>query len=183
MKKLLNILGSLLLSITIISCSNETKDTNVKQENTENTLVENREIIEILKQKTTISGKAESFEATQDPENDMISINTIILSADDVGCIAETKLCEELTNFIGGEKLVFNSSEEHSKLEGESPEYRLMQKGTIKINNTPYVGILYYNGEGNNEAGSWFHGKLIFKLPEVEALKGESVILELKGKR
>jgi hypothetical protein len=33
MKKLLNILGSLLLSITIISCSNETKDTNLKQEN------------------------------------------------------------------------------------------------------------------------------------------------------
>lgn len=183
MKKLLNILGTLLLSITIISCSNETKDTNVKQENTENTLVENKEIIEILKQKTTISGKAESFEATKEPENDMMSINTIILSSDDIECIAETKLCEELTNFIGGEKLVFNSSEEYSKIEGEIEEYRLMLKGTIKINNTPYGGILYYNGEGNNEAGSWFHGKIIFKLPEVKALKGESVILELKGKK
>lgn len=183
MKKLLNILGALLLSITIISCSNETKDTNVKQENTENTLVENREIIEILKQKTIISGKAESFEATQDPENDMMSINTIILSSDGIECFAETKLCEELTNFIEGEKLVFNSSEEYSKIEGETEEYRLMQKGTIEINNTPYSGILYYNGEGNNEAGLRFHGKLIFKLPEVKALKGESVILELKGKK
>ena len=183
MKNLFKISGALLLSITIISCSNETKDTNVKQENTENTLVENREIIEILKQKATISGKAESFEIIQDPLSEFASINKVILSADDVNCIAETKLCEDLTNFIGGEKLVFNSSEEYSKIEGESPEYRLMQKGTIEINNTPYVGILYYNGEGNNEVGSWFHGKLIFKLPEVEALKGESVILELKGKR
>ena len=96
MKKLLNILGTLLLSITIISCSNETKDTNVKQENTENTLVENREIIEILKQKTTISGLAESFEATQDPENDMMSINTIILFPTFRGVFTLCPFCPKL---------------------------------------------------------------------------------------
>jgi len=182
MKKLLNILGALLLSITIISCINETKET-TGNEQQENTLVENRGIIEILKQKTTISGKAESFETTQDPSNDAMSINTIILSADDLNCIAETKLCEELTTFIGGQKLVFNSSEEYARIEGESPEYRLMQKGVININNTPYSGILYYTGEENDGVGLRFHGKFVFKLPEVKALKGESVILELKGKR
>ena len=71
----------------------------------------------------------------------------------------------------------------NSKINNDERENRLMKQGTIEINNTPYSGILYYNGEGNNETGSWFHGKLIFELPEVKALKGESVILELKGKR
>ncbi len=64
MKKLLNILGALLLSITIISCSNETKDTYDKpniESNDSDIETGNREIIEILKQKTIISGKAESF--------------------------------------------------------------------------------------------------------------------------
>ena len=109
-----------------------------------------------------------------------MSINNIILS--DIDCIADTKLCEELTNFIGGKKIVFSSLEEYSEIETESPEYRLMQKGTIEINNNTYSGTLYYNGEGHNEK-SWFNGKLIFKLPEVKLLKGGSVILELKGKR
>ena len=181
MKNLLKISAALLLSITINSCGNETKDTNVKQENTINTLVEDREIIEILKQKTIISAKAESFEAIQDPSSDLMSINNIILSSN-IDCIAETKLCEELTNFIGGKKLVFSSSEEYSEIEVESPEYRLMQKGTIEINNNTYSGTLYYNGEGDNETAS-FNGKFIFKLPEVKLLKGEPVILELKGKR
>jgi hypothetical protein len=180
MKNLLNILGALLLSITIISCGSETKDTNVKQENTKNTLVENSEITEIIKQKTIISGKAESFKYIQDPSSDLMSINNIILS--DIDCIADTKLCEELTNFIGGKKIVFSSLEEYSEIEVESPEYRLMQKGTIEINNNTYSGTLYYNGEGHNEK-SWFNGKLIFKLPEVKLLKGGSVILQLKGKR
>ena len=36
MKNLLKISAALLLSITINSCGNETKDTNVKQENTIN---------------------------------------------------------------------------------------------------------------------------------------------------
>lgn len=183
MKKILNILGILLLYITIISCSNETKETTVKDENTDNTLVENREIIEVLKQKSTIYAKSERFEFNTDFENDMMYINTIVLSADKVGCIAETKLCEELTNFIAGNELVYNSYEHHFEINEDEAEYRLMQRGTIEINNTPYSGILYYNGEGNNETGSWFHGKLIFELPEVKALKGESVILELKGKR
>lgn len=180
MKNLLNILGALLLSITIISCSNETDDTNVTQENTKNTLVESSEITEIIKQKTIIFGKAESFQYIQDPSSDLMSINNIILS--DIDCIADTKLCEELTNFIGGKKIVFSSLEEYSEIEVESPEYRLMQKGTIEINNNTYSGTLYYNGEGHNEK-SWFNGKLIFKLPEVKLLKGGSVILELKGKR
>ena len=181
MKNLFKISGALLLSITIISCSNETKET-TGNEQQENTLVENRAIIEILKQKTTITGKAESFETTLDPSNEAMSINTIILLADAVDCINETKLCEELTNFIGAEKLVFNSSEEYSTIEKESPEYRLMQKGNIEINGNPYIGILYYNAK-EDDGGYWFHGKLVFKLPEVKSLKGESVILELKGRK
>ena len=100
----------------------------------------------------------------------------------DMNCIAEVKLCEELSSFIGGNKLVFSSSEEYALIEEESSEYRMMQKGTIASNDNTYSGTLYYNGEGKNEA-SWFKGKLVFELPTIKSLKGEPLIMEIKGKK
>ena len=90
---------------------------------------------------------------------------------------------EEISSFIGGNKLVFSSSEEYALMEEESPEYRMMQKGTIEIDDNTYSGTLYYSGEGNNEVSTWFKGKLIFELPAIKSLKGELLILEIKGKK
>ena len=101
----------------------------------------------------------------------------------DMTCTAEAKLCEEISSFIEGNKLVFSSSEEYALIEEESHEYRMMQKGTIEINDNTYSGTLYYSGEGNNEISAWFKGKLIFELPAVKLLKGEPVIIEIKGKK
>ena len=107
----------------------------------------------------------------------------IVMSAD-MDCTADAMLCEEISSFIGGNKLVFSSSEEYALIEEESPEYRMMQKGTIEINDNTYSGTLYYTGEGgNNEASTWFSGKLIFELPDVKSLKGEPLIIEIKGKK
>ena len=106
----------------------------------------------------------------------------IVVSAD-MNCTAEAKLCEEISSFIGGNKLVFSSSEEYGLIEEELPEYRMMQKGTIEINDNTYSGTLYYSGEGNNEVSAWFHGKLIFELPVIKSLKGDPLIIEIKGKK
>ena len=57
----------------------------------------------------------------------------------------------------------------------------MMQKGTIEINDNTYSGTLYYRGKGDDEV--WFKGKLIFELPAIKSLKGEPLIIELKGKK
>ena len=59
----------------------------------------------------------------------------------------------------------------------------MMQKGTIEINDNTYSGTLYYNSECKGEVAAWFQGKLIFELPAVKLLKGEPLIIEIKGKK
>ena len=180
MKKLVKVLFTASLIVSLASCGGNDKTTDAPK--LENTLVKDSNITEILKKKAVMYGKADSFEGTIDPSSESFSINKVVISAD-MTCIADVRLCEEISSFIGGNKLIFSSSEEYALIEEESPEYRLMQKGTIKINDNTYSGTLYYSGKGDNEVGSWFKGKLIFELPKVKLLKGELLILEIKGKK
>mgnify|MGYP001215230450 CR=1 FL=1 len=180
MKKLVKVLFTASLIVSLASCGGNDKTTDAPK--LENTLVKDSNITEILKKKAVMYGKADSFEGTIDPSSESFSINKVVISAD-MTCIADVRLCEEISSFIGGNKLIFSSSEEYALIEEESAEYRLMQKGTIKINDNTYSGTLYYSGKGDNEVGSWFKGKLIFELPKVKLLKGELLILEIKGKK
>jgi len=185
MKKLVKVLFTASLIVSLASCGggdSTSNDSTTDAPKFENTLVKESKITEILKKKAVMYGKAESFEGTIDPSSDSFSINKVVISTD-MNCITEAKLCEEISSFIKGSKLVFSSSEEYALLEEESPEYRMMQKGTIEINDNIYIATLYYSGEGNSEIGSWFKGKLIFELPTVKLLKGEFLILEIKGKK
>ena len=181
MDTILKLLYAVTITVLLVSCGGNDKTTDAPK--LENTLVKDSKITEILKKKSVLYGKAESFEFNflEEEEVEKFNITMIVISAD-MNCTAEAKLCEEISSFIGGNKLVFSSSEEYALIEEESPEYRMMQKGTIEINDNTYSGTLYYSGEGNNEA-AWFKGKLIFELPAIKSLKGEPLIIEIKGKK
>ena len=185
MKKPIYVLAAIAVVVALIYYTSGVlkQDTPSDVSKLKNTLVKDRKITEILKKKSVIYGKAESFEFNFLEEEDVEKFNiTMIVISADMNCTAEAKLCEEISSFIGGNKLVFSSSEEYALIEEESPEYRMMQKGTIEINDNTYSGTLYYNGKGNNKVAS-FHGKLIFELPAIKSLKGEPLILEIKGKK
>ena len=181
MNTTLKLLYAVTITVLLVSCEGNDKTTDASK--LENTLVKDSKITESLEKKSALYGKAESFEFNLLEEEDIKKFNiTMIVISADMNCTAEAKLCEEISSFIGGNKLVFSSSEEYALIEEESPEYRMMQKGIIEINDNTYSGTLYYNGKGNNEVVS-FHGKLIFELPAIKSLKGELLILEIKGKK
>ena len=181
MNTTLKLLYAVTITVLLVSCGGNDKTTDAPK--LENTLVKDSKITDILKKKSVIYGKAESFEFNLPEEEEVEKFNiTMIVMSADMDCTADAMLCEEISSFIGGNKLVFSSSEEYALIEEESPEYRMMQKGTIEINDNTYSGTLYYSGEGNNEVVS-FHGKLIFELPAIKSLKGELLILEIKGKK
>ena len=182
MDTILKLLYAVTVTTLLVSCGGNDKTTDAPK--LENTLVKDSKLTDILKKKSAIYGKAESFEFNLLAEDEVEKFNiTMIVMSADMDCTADAMLCEEISSFIGGNKLVFSSSEEYALIEEESPEYRMMQKGTIEINDNTYSGTLYYSGEGNNEASTWFSGKLIFELPAIKSLKGESLIIEIKGKK
>ena len=180
MNTTLKLLYAVTITLLLVSCGGNDKTTDAPK--LENTLVKDSKTPEILEKKSAIYAKAESFEFNlrEEEEGRTFNITMIVMSAD-MNCTADPMLCEEISSFIGGNKLVFSSSEEYALIEEESPEYRMMQEGTIEINDNTYSGTLYYSGEGHNDA-AWFHGKLIFELSRIKSLKGEPLIIEIKGK-
>ena len=182
MNTTLKLLYAVTITVLLVSCGGNDKTTDAPK--LINTLVKDSKITDIIEKKSVLYGKAENFEFNllEEEEGEKFNITMIVMSAD-MDCTAEAKLCEEISSFIGGNKLVFSSSEEYALIEEESPEYRMMQKGTIEINDNTYSGTLYYSGEGNNEVSAWFHGKLIFELPLIKSLKGDPLIIEIKGKK
>ena len=181
MNIILKLFYGVTITVLLVSCGENDKTTDALK--LENTLVKDNKITEILKKKSVMYGRAESFDFNflEEKEVKKFNITMIVMSAD-MTCTAEAKLCEEISSFIGGNKLIFISSEEYALVEEESPEYRMMQKGTIEINDNTYSGTLYYSGEGNNKASAWFKGILIIELPAIKLLKGEPLIIEIKGK-
>ncbi len=182
MKTILKLLYAVIITVLLVSCGGNDKTTDGPK--LENALVKDSKITESLEKKSALYGKAESFDFNFSKGDNFKKFNiTMIVVSADMNCTAEAKLCEEISSFIGGNKLVFSSSEEYALREEESPEYRMMQKGTIEINDNTYGGTLYYNGDGSNKVSAWFYGKLIFELPAIKSLKGEPLIIEIKGKK
>lgn len=184
MNTILKLLHLVVITLLLLSCGGNDKTTDAPK--LENTLVKENKMIEVLKQKSVIYATAESFDYSIDAssEFELFNITKVVISSDNINCIAQAKLCEEISSFIAANKLVFSSSEEFALIEEESPEYRMMQKGTVELNNNTYSATLYYTGESNNKAvAPWFSAKLVFELPAVKLLKGELLILELKGKK
>ena len=182
MNTILKLLYVITITVLLVSCAGNDKTTDAL--NLENTLVKDSKIIDIIEKKSALYGKAESFEFNLLEEDDVTKLNiTMIVMSADMNCTADAMLCEEISSLIGGNKLVFSSSEEYALIDEDSPEYRMMQKGTIEINDNTYSGTLYYNGEGNNEVSAWFHGKLIFEFPVIKLLKRDPLIIEIKGKK
>ena len=176
---MLKLFYAVTITVLLVSCGENDKNTEAIK--LENVIAKDNKITEILKKKPVMYGKAESFDFNYQKvkEEDVEKFNiTMIAMSADMTCAGEAILCEEISSFIGENKLVFRSSEEYALTERESLKYRMMQKGTIEINDNIYSGTVYYSGEGNNEASARFKGVLIVELPAIKLLKGEPLIIE-----
>ena len=180
MDTILKLLYAVTITTLLVSCVGNDKTTDALK--LENSLVKDSKIIEAIEKKPAYYTIAESFDYVPIASSEFLSVTAIALSAD-MNCIEDVRVCEEISSFIGGKQVIFISSEEYALMAEESSSYRMMQKGTIEINNNTYSGTLYYNGEGNNELEVWFKGRLIFELSDIKSLKGEPLIIDIKGKK
>ena len=176
----LKLFYAVIITILLVSCGGNDKTTDAPK--LENTLVKDNKITEILKKKSVMYGKAEIFEFNllEEGGGEKFNITMIVMSAD-MDCIADAMLCEEISSFIGGNKLVFNALEEYADpIEDRSLGYRMMQKGNIEINDKKHTVSLYYNKTSlDDEVG--FEGKLVFEeLSTIKSLKGELLIIATK---
>jgi len=188
MNTTLKLLYAITITALLVSCGGGENDTNHKTPNPANNKdpkkVEEKIVItdSALNKNSLISGYTESFEFNLQEEEEGGTFNiTMIVMPADMTCTADAKLCEEISSFIGGNKLVFNALEEYADpIEDRSLGYRMMQKGNIEINDKKHTVSLYYNKTSlDDEVG--FEGKLVFEeLSTIKLLKGELLIIATK---
>jgi len=185
MKNLINIFGILILVITIVSCGSENNGTNDNQQvnqlvNDNQESQNNSQIIETIKKNSLFYAKAEQFEYLKN--SNPLNITKIVFSPIMLTNSDSPIICKEILKFIGEEKLVFNSSEEVLSNEEITEEYMLKEKGKITIGDNKYSANLYFNGDAD-ENHAFFSGKIIFSIPSIKSLEGESISIEIKGKK
>ncbi len=177
MKKRIGILKLVVLCSVIIACNNN--NTNADPE----VLIQNQEtpeVLEYLEAKPTFYSLSENFEFTLSSEDERLNITHVTLSAD-MNCGVDPKMCQEISDFIGNNKLIFSSSEEYSILENMPEQYQMLQKGSLIIGEDSHEASMYYNGINTNDGVS-FKGRLIFQLNMLASVKGRYLSVEIKGK-
>ena len=179
MKTLIAILN-LFIILTIISCGNDSVNNTQKAEQLISETKNNNQIIELLKKESLFSSIAEDFEYTGD-FSEKLNITNIIMSGD-LNCNSEKELCQHILKFLEGNKLAFSSSKESIIIEEFSERFSIIQEGKMSIGENTYDANLYFNGRIDDKK-VMFSGKIIFQLPEIALLKGESLIIDIKGKK
>ena len=187
MNTTLKLLYAVTITALLVSCGGGENDTNHKTPNPANNKdpkkLEEKIVItdSALNKKSLISGYTESFEFNlqEEEEGGTFNIITIVMSAD-MECFAGSVICDDIYDFLGESKLVFNALKEQADpIEDRSLGYRMRQKGNIEINGKKHTVSLYYNKTSSNDKVG-FEGKLVFELPAITLLKGELLIIATK---
>lgn len=180
MKKLLNILVSIFVSITIISCAGNSEE---KSSSTETQVKEISVLNEVEgtyeSNRPTFSSIASSYTTNLIPDTEQISINQITIS-NKLDCNSEnTNLCEELLAFFkNATDFNFLAKEEFAKVdEGKKNVYIIkgnFSGGDRKVNAT----LLYSVND------SYFKGNIIIDTPtEFSSTRDKSISISVKGKK
>lgn len=173
----MKICGILLIANMIISCSNDenNSDTNQSKDNIDATAIDNN-----AKKEPVCASIAEKYEFNN--EDSYLNIERLILS-NQIDCLANEKLCPEILQFIGTNKLVFSSNEnEDLSANINLPDYEIAKKGEIQIANDEYPADLYYNYTENiGESRVEFNGILVVSSIPIKSLPNKELIILTKG--
>ena len=149
-----------------------------KGDNNGDNIQNNYQILETLKKKSLFYAKTEQFEFLEN--SNLLNITKIVFSPIMPENSDSKIICKEILKFIGEEKVVFTSNEEVVSNEEITEEYMMKEKGEITIGDNKYSANIYFNEKsGENETS--FKGKIVFSIPSIKSLNGESFSIEVKG--
>ena len=158
MKNLFNLLGIVLISISIVSCGGEENNESTKPSINQDQKLENeKESLEKIKAKCT--SEAEEFEI-----NSSI-ISSITLSK--IECQENYHLDSEIRDLLNKDNQITFLKNQEDEVSGETEGYKIKIDGIIQISKNKYNASLYYDPRDYKE-NLEFYGILVVSLDSEE---------------
>ena len=182
MKKLLNILASIFITITIVSCVENSEEKSPPTESSVKEISVHNEVEGTFDSKInrpTFSSIASSYTTNLIPDTEEISINQITISNKLVCSSENTNLCDELLEFFkNATNFNFLAKEEFAKLvEGKKNVYII--KGNFSGGDRKVNATLFYSVHKN-----YFKGDIIIDTPsKFTSTRDKSISISVKGKK
>ena len=135
MKNLLNLLGIVLIAISIVSCGGEKNNESDKQVINQDEKVENeKESVEKIKPKC--ASDAKEFQIN----NNIISS----ISLSKIDCLENYNLDSEIRDLLNKDNQITFLKNLENKVSGETEGYKIKIDGVIQISKNEYNASLYY---------------------------------------
>ena len=194
MKNIILLTSTLFLSFVIISCSEESSDTNKSNSDPKKSKeIYNKEedqAIKNLKKTSILEARINDFNCTENINNEeYCNITDITLIKGNFQCVdpGNEKLCNEILKNLS-ERMIYSSDKESSYVENEeiSKGYMMSNEGIISMQENTYDAKIYYNPTREDSGSMTITGKiLIHGLPGIKNLEKElnPLVINFKGRK
>lgn len=175
MKNLLNILGIILFSITIISCgSNDSNENSDKQQQIKPINDGNVEI-GLMSSNVSSAGESIAISYTFDRKTKTVTEITI----NHIDCREESSGCAEVLKLANKQNIVFKSTER--AVDNKNNEFNKQVSGELHFADSKMDATLLFHIRGNNEGGSKLLGSIILSSDNFKKSSSD-ITIYVKGK-
>jgi len=175
MKNLLNILGIILFSITIISCgNNENNENRGKQQQIKPI---NDGNVEKGLMSSNVSSAMESIAISYTFDRKTKTVTEITIK--DIDCREESSGCAEVLKLANEQNIVFNSSK--TSVENRSNEFDRKVSGELHFADSKMQATLLFNVRGNEKGLTTLLGSIILSSDNFKKSSSD-VTVYVKGK-
>ena len=177
MKNLLNILGIILFSITIISCgSNENNENSDKQQQQQIKPI-NDGIVEKGLMSSNVSSAMESIAISYTFDRKTKTVTEITIK--DIDCREESSGCAEVLKLANKQNIVFKSSK--ISVDNRSNEFDRKVSGELHFADSKMQATLLFNVRGNDKGSTTLLGSIILSSDNFKKSSSD-VTVYVKGK-
>ena len=179
MKNLLNILGIILFSITIISCgSNENNENNENSDKQQQIKPINDGNVEKGLMSSNVSSDMESKAISYTFDRKTKTVTEITIK--DIDCREESSVCTEVLKLANEQNIVFKSSK--TSVDYSSNEFDRMVPGELHFADSKMQATLLFHVRGNDKGATTLLGSIILSSDNFKKSSSD-VTVYVKGKK
>ena len=176
MKNLLNILGIILFSITIISCGNNENNENSDKQKQQIKPINDGNVEKGL-MSSNVSSTMESIAMSYTFDRKTKTVTEITIK--DIACREESPGCAEVLKLANKQNIIFKSSK--ISVENRSNEFDRKVSGELHFADSKIPATLLFNVRGNNKGLTTLLGSIILSSDNFKKSSSD-VTIYLKGK-
>lgn len=176
MKNLLNILGIILFSITIISCgNNENNENSDKQQQQIKPINDGNVEKGLMSSNVSSAGESIAISYTFDRKTKTVTEITI----NHIDCREESSGCAEVLKLANKQNIVFKSSK--TSVENRNNEFDRKVSGELHFADSKMQATLLFNVRGNDKGSTTLLGSIILSADNFKKSSSD-VTVYVKGK-